>query len=621
MTPPSRRSPGTPSGPRPRGPGDGAASAVLSQMVAIGLFFAFFGMALAYVGILTRPATDVGDVDLESKAANVLSVLTSSPGVPANWEENPSSMQRMGLLKEGTTITMSRAKLEALQPGAGVTYQDAREGLGLDRHQFRLTSEPKFDGEANRSTLEEYRLAYVGKFEGGESSTSETEARTLSNTSSSFDDALADEEGELPDPGDKFKDDTWYLQRHLIPRLAGLWYNDDEGSPSDTAWRVLDTHNHSQSLDPGHRNVLSTSTWDEGDSEWFFDDVEDDRIYAMKVDLSSYDDSDKVWLNFTHHANGNTVLGIPTDGGQVQTREVGDLTDSWSTENDGERFHDNGSIDDFDHSSVLIEDALGEESWIAFRWRTDATDSDNTGGWFISNWTLEGVKNGAPEDLGTRTLDYEHSLVDALVAGQGIEHGQFSENDESQDKSPIKQWIRAGGDVFGMAPENPSATQWLDPWIDSGGGVDHGPYTVDDDKSNTSHALLTKTSELDWRDWTYTDFHWDIPHTADFTWVLAGQEGNGGEVAPLLAVSDPDAPGDGNIVLSSQDSPALGETARQWYMENGLVTLRYRGLFLTLGDAPSAHHTVGTADTVGLVDATDGNLDHPNYEIFVDVWR
>lgn len=613
---------GSPAGPHGDGPSDGAASTVVSYMVAIGLFFAILIMALSYVGVLTQPATDAGDIDLDSKASNVLEVLTGTPGVPSNWEDDTSNLKRLGLLKPGTGITMSQAKLEALQPGGGVTYQEARNALGLSSHQFRLQAEPQFKGDSNRTTIDGYRIGYIGKYEdGSESSGSETESQTLANTSVAFNNTLASEDGVFSNPGDKFKDDTVYVQRHLIPRMAGLWYNDDEGSSSATAWRVLDTDVHERTLDPDHRNVLSTSEWDQGDTQWVFTDGPDDRIFAVKANLSSYDSSDTVWLNFTHHADGHEDAGVVTDGGQVQTRKVDSLTDTWDTENDGGKFWNNGTTSDFDSSSVHITHALGENTWIAFRWSTLSTDGDDTGGWFISNWTLEAIHDGQHVVLENNTLDYNTTNVDAIVTGKGIEHGQFSEDSQSQDKDPLQQWIHAGGDVYGMAPENPSATTWLDPWIRSGGAEDHGPFDIVESRSNTSHSVLTNPTNLDWRDWEYTTFHWNIDPDDKFNWVLAASEENGDEIAPVLAVSQPDAPGEGNLILSSQDTESLGETARQWYLENGLVTLRYRGLFLTLGDEPSGNHTVGSADTVGLVDATEGMLNYPNYELYVDVWR
>lgn len=614
-------------GPHGDGPSDRAASTVVSYMVAIGLFFAILIMALSYVGVLTQPATDAGDIDLDSKASNVLKVLTGSPGVPSNWEDDTSSLTRLGLLKPGTSITVSQDKLEALQPGGGVTYQEARAALGLSSHQFRLETQPQFKGDANRTTIDGYRVAYIGKYESGsQSSGSEAESQTLANTSVAFNNTLASEDGVLSSPGDKFQDDSVYVQRHLIPRMAGLWYNDDVGSPSVTAWRVLDNEVHAGVLDPDHRNILATSNWTGSGSDWTYTDGEDDRILAIKVNLSDYGNDDPVWLNMTHAVNGSGSFTTPGDHGEVQSRPVDSPLDTWTDETswaalDTAGLVENGTEEDFVHGSYRITEARGDNSYIAFLWDTSSTDTNDEGGWFIANWTLEAVHNGQPVVLVNNTLDYNTTNVDALVTGKGVEHGQFSDDAQSQDKDPLQQWIHAGGDLYGMAPENPSSTAWLDPWIRSGGGEDHGPFDIVESRSNTSHSILTNPTNLDWRDWEYTNFHWNLDPDDKFNWVLAASEENGDEIAPVLAVSQPDAPGEGNLVLSSQDTESLGETARQWYLENGLVTLRYRGLFLNLGDEPSGNHTVGSADTVGLVDATEGKLNYPNYELFVDVWR
>lgn len=615
-------------------------------MVAIGLFFAILAMGLTYMSVLTRPATSVGDVDLHSKASNILKVLTSSPGVPSDWEENPANMKRLGLRKPGTSVTMSAAKIMELQPDGGVTYQEAKTALGLDNHEIHIESSPKFQGDENRSALEGYRMAYIGDYDGStESSTSQTESESMTETAVTFKNSLPDGSGAGGNPGDKFKDNAWWIQRHLTPRLAGLWFNDDGAiTSSSTAWRVLDMQAHGQSLadaNSHNRNILATSNWtaggnddtddgtegDDPDGEWIYADEEDDRIYAIKVDLSDYDSDDPVWLNVTHWVDGSGSFTTPLDHGEIQSRSVdsGNL-DTWNTETSWagtEGLVHNGTFDDFADDSFRLTHARGENSYISFFWDTTSTDTETDGGWFIANWTLEGIQDGEQETLATNTLDFENSRFDVLVAGQGTDQGQFSEspNDQDQVKDPIQQWIEAGGDVVAMSPGH-GATSWLKPWIGGGSPETDGPMTLREDHSNTSHAYLTTPHAVDYKDWSWTNTHWEIDSSKELTWVLALEDSEATpEIVPGIGLTQQDATGDGDILLSSQDATAATDDQRRWFYENSLTIVRYRGLFLDFGDMPGGDHTVGSASSVVLVDSTDGSLNYPNYEIFVDAWR
>lgn len=620
-----RRSPADPQR-RGCGPGDGAAGTVISHMVGIGLFLAILALGLAYLGVLSAPSVSQGDVDLDSKAQNTLSVLVGGPGIPEDWEDNPSNLKRLGLLKPGTTITVSQGKVEALQPGNGVTYDEANDALGLDEHEFRLQTQPQLKGDKNRTALEDYRLGYVGFYDDGtESTQSENESDALDETAATYNDTLAGGDNLLADPGDKYKAKRHYMNKHLLPRLAGLWFNDDgakTGEASHTWWSVVNTTRSSvDTLDTDHDQVLATSNWT--GSTWDYEDGEADRIYAVKANLTGYTASDHVWFNFTHWIDGvGSDLLSTSDHGKIQTRPVdaGDL-DVWDTENAG-AFYDNGTKTDFNETSVKIEENLDDEVWIAFLWETAGGTVEDRG-WFVGNWTLEGIDDGQEEVIAQNQLDYETTRHDALMVGEAANHGQLSEDDV---KTQIQDWVRAGGDLMGMAPnhqgggQSAPSTEFLDPWIDDS-TEQEVTGDIDESKSLTDHSLLTTPSTLDWKNWPMTDSVWGVNHTDPFTWVLVRDDPDDDEHEPALAITQPNATGDGTIILSSQKATDMGTESRRHYTENALVTLRYRGLFLDLGDPPPVGSAVGSSSAVTLVDTTDGNLDHPNFEVFVDVWK
>jgi hypothetical protein len=607
--------------PQRRDPDDAAAGNVISYLVGIGVFLSVFAISLSYIGIFSQPATSRGDIDLDSKARNLVTVLTGSPGVPADWETQPSNLNRLGLLEPGTEITLSEAKIAELQPSGAVGYSDARDALGLDNHEFNLRTQPKFEGDDNRTAIDGYRLAYMGDFDGGETGTSQLESGTFSRTSASYNNTTASGDEVLEDPGDKFKDDRDFIDSHLIPRLAGIYHVEDEGSlvTSSTWWNMTDTDNHSTTLRPDKRNILAVGEFSGG--TWDYADTENDRVYVAKLDLSDYDGSDVVRFNLSHHADGDGgATDLDPDEGLVQTRPVDDKTATWTDENGG--FTSEGSdVNDFVNSSVTLSNGKGDHVWVALRWSTDADSLTGTG-WFVSDWTIEAQKDGKWRTLATNDLDYNTTRYDVLAVGQGVEDGELSMDDV---KSDIHQWIKAGGDVIGLPPHQTggggaSSTNWLEPWIGSTGTEDNPPLTFHEAGSNTTHAHLTALHDLDYDDWPWTSEIWGVSPSDPFTWVITVEDGSG-QVEPGLAVTTPDAPGDGSVLLTSVDATQLNSQERRNNFENNLVWSRYSGLFLEFGDGPGEGHTTGSAKSVTLVDATEGNLDHPNYEVFVNTWR
>lgn len=605
-----------------RGPSDAASGTVISYMVGIGAFLAVFAIAIGYLGVISGPGVGPGELDLDSNAHNAITVLTGSPGVPTDWEDDPDTLQRLGLLKVGTEITMDDDKVRRLQPGDGnVGYDQGRESLGLEDRGVRVQAEPLFGGETNRSALQGYRLAYVGKYDSGtESTTSATESGTFDDTAVDYNDTLADGSELLGDPGDKFQDNATWVKAHLNPRLAGLRFNEDDGSLllDETYWHINDTDAHGQNLRPDERFILTASLHD--GVSWTYNDGEQDRIYIERLDLTGYDSNDPVWFNFSHHADGDgSFLDLDSDGGIVETRPV-DESVSWDRESVGS-FADNGTATEFVNATVDITEGRGDEVYLALRWDTDG-DGTTGAGWFISNWTVEAVRDGLHVTLAENRLDYTRTTLDILVAGGGIEHGQLSHS--AQTKSGIKEWIENGGDVYGLGPENPSSRTWLEPWIDQSEGEKDLTGDVDPDESMLTHSILRTPHALPYMDWPLTEHAWGVTDSEPFTQVLVRWDSDTDpqELFPALAVSTEDAPGDGNIVVSSLHATesSVSEDQRRDYFENGLLFLRHRGLYVDWGGTPPEGSPVGSAELVGLVDADGPGIDHPNFRVTVHVW-
>lgn len=597
---------------------DRASGTIISYIAGIGIFLAIFAFALAFLSIYAEPTNPTQDVSLDSMASNTMEILLSSPGVPADWEDDPSSLQRLGLLKPGTQTTVSYQKVLKLQPGSDqVAYEDAKEALGLSDHEVLIQGKPVYSGDENRSALEGYDAGYVGDFEddtGTERQPSVDGSATLDKTAVQFNNTVAGEETLLEDdPGDKYKDLSNHTNAHLLTRLAGMPYNDDDGGVLSTTaryWRMIDTHDHSQDLDPSKRNVLTTSKYDSG---WDYEDGENDRIYLARLDLTDWDSDDPIWFNFTHHADGvDALTDSEDDEGHVETRPVGD-SDGWTDEHDV-AFISNGTSTSFENASVDITAAQGDEVYLSLEWKTNALSGEGDG-WFIGNWTIEGVRDGIHKTLEENDLDYNTTTHDVLVVGSQVNHGELSAD---QVKRGIQQWVWGGGDIVALGSDSGGdSTQWLSPWLTDNFVDATGPIL--EDKSNLTHQVLNSPHILPFKEWPLSDHAYGITEDDEFTHVLVRDDGDG-NVEQALSASNLDADGDGDLLLSGHRSDQLGDDERQDLFENGLIWVRHRGLYLEYGEHPHEAASAGSSQMTTLADGSQINVGYPTYKVTVHVW-
>ena len=229
---------------------------VIGFIIAIAIFL----VALAAIFFATRSSVppDTGKVDLQSKANQGLDLLVTTPGVPENWQINPDSgptaIQRLGLTKGGGSTVlstdkfncMSGASLKANPDNGKLDYAEAKAALGMAGYDFHIRTYPVFTGsETGYGTvaLSDMRVAYIGDYSNlvnppnplwdyFESSASAEESDAVSRLGAQFTNVLYIPPlapSQLPPigerEGDKFADESDYIQNNLVPRLNSGYYS------------------------------------------------------------------------------------------------------------------------------------------------------------------------------------------------------------------------------------------------------------------------------------------------------------------------------------------------------------------------------------------------------------
>lgn len=95
------------------------------------LLIAIFSTYHYYNNILERKML-YNDIQLTAFAA--VDYLVKNPGIPNNWEENPSNIERIGLASK--SLTISTDKINNL---SSIDYETQKQLLNLVGYEFNLT--------------------------------------------------------------------------------------------------------------------------------------------------------------------------------------------------------------------------------------------------------------------------------------------------------------------------------------------------------------------------------------------------------------------------------------------------------------------------------------------------
>jgi len=123
----------------------------LEYMISIVLFI-MFSLYLGFELITITPVylTEVRNENIRSEAYQVSELLINDPGEPANWENFPNTIRRLGLNseKENRTNLLSSDKIQLLNQICEVQgrYDDVAKWIGTDYYFYILLID-KSDGD------------------------------------------------------------------------------------------------------------------------------------------------------------------------------------------------------------------------------------------------------------------------------------------------------------------------------------------------------------------------------------------------------------------------------------------------------------------------------------------
>ncbi len=601
-------------------PGEDAAGTVVSFLAAVAVFALIFAVATMYMAGVAEQGADDTNVDLAAKADNVLNLLITSPGSPADWGSTTADPTRLGMIKDGSTSIVDIDKVRRLQNrSTQVAYDDAREALGIEQgYDLHIRTTPRFSLEDGRTNvLESYHVMYVGGTTtlGNPSTSSNTETQALEELQLTFRDSSATALNGTS-PGDEVRDTEYQVAAHLLPRLAGFGWNEDDTSTGVNLqrWHIvnLSSHTDGSNFPADQSHVLAAGYW--GGSQWRTEKPTEDRLHVTTLDLGGYDANDEVWVNMTHWIKGHDSV-VGGDYAHVMVREEGNST--WVSLSGA--VHQSGSKNTFadDSWTVNMTQWAGERVELSLLWDgATLPSSSDARGWFVGDLTVEGQRDGAHEEIYSNDVDMDPAdrTVDAVMVGADVDHSVFQANDPSIT-SPIQAWITAGGHLLSTGSDDLNDT-WLDPFLGGTSNPANGPLL--DDRSDLSHPLLHEPHTLQHRGWTPDENTYGVEAGDAFTRVILRDDG-AGNLRSVLSVSLPTPTFDGNIILTSYKAADLDEVERLNLLENALLQLRFGELFLEYGATIPGGAEVESSSTTGLVDA--GDAGHVNFRVTVYVWR
>jgi len=579
---------------------DRGASNVVGFAVAFGVFALAFSFSVSQMQEPARVAGPASDVVAGLHAADgALDLLLAKPGVPSDWLESDVVPTVPGLrARDGPEVSLAR--LHALARGdvggARWTYEDAREGLGVEPSYFRLRVRPVLEEDALADALARRRVAYVA----AAGLAAERERAALVASGAGFANDTA---------GDVYPDADAAALRALSLRLLGHDGAAGAGLAPASSWAAADADGA----------WYATPSRLDASGRWNYTHGEDSRLVLGAVALADVPQGAPLAVHLEAILSPTTLLpllGAPVaDGAEVETCAL-PCAGAWRT------FAALPARETLGPVSATAARPEGEAALVALRWNGSRLVAPPPGA-LVASWGQGPVVASARVDVaGVSALDvrpgFASTRIDALVFGSEVDHATLAATAEGlRFGRSVQAWAAAGGGVI-VLPSARADGALLAPAItaanEGAAGSAPGAFL---DALDAAHPLLTFPNALAHGLYGNATPRWAAAAQGAFHRVLEAQVPGEGRLPVLEARHGNLATGEGPAVVASVRVPAH-ETAA--FLENALAWVALDDLTIDYGPSVPLGSTVFFRERTVWIDggATWGTV---NGRVQLFAWR
>lgn len=613
-------------------------------MVSYTVAAAVFVVGASYlVGFVIEPpgsgTSDLEHLNLKSQAETALEVLLGTPGWPTTWEDSAASvdsMDRLGLIEDGSTIRIDADKFDALARGRYATssstngyvdYAEAKRKLGIEGYEFHLRAYPLISpaGENSYGTenMEDYRVAYVGAIPNPLSwdaaAVAETEA--IDDLGLGFTPTLR---STLNPSGDVVADNSADIRSFLLPNigvniqqtaLAG-------GAGTKFDFTRVNASVYEDLVDLAVSPSGAMALAEEGDPETLgYTKNRELRAIVGKAELGDAVSSGAIaWNDWVDTDRGNGTYDCGDYGYAEYSIDNGV---SWVALNDGatERSQDCSSVVPLVTPRLLGQFTANSHAFncggpcgtmlLAFHWIAD-NDNDVGYGWVVDDVTIT-TSAGTVTNL---SKTFESPEYDMVIIGSEVDHNSFT-------PAEVKDAMRDYVDVHGgrlMILGGQGNVEWLERLFDVGVGGGSGGVSVPD----TTHPILTLPNSLDYTSLVTPASVYEVggADAALFSTVIGD-----GDDDQYLAVAREGAWGhgsseDGSVILSSYMPYQLSDSEEvRRFFANGVVYGKFHYLYLEVGPTvPDGEAVASVVRTATMNMYREGDANYTEMAFIMYVW-
>jgi hypothetical protein len=174
------------------------------------------------------------------------------------------------------------------------------------------------------------------------------------------------------------------------------------------------------------------------------------------------------------------------------------------------------------------------------------------------------------------------SEVNVLILGSEVDHSALQ---SAQIENQVAPWVLAGGYLIVLGTHSTN-TQWLNSLYHLGIHSSGGGVLFNDEH----HPVLHEPNELDYTQFDPQGQAWQYTGSGADSFATVAQTTGSGPPDSILAISDPGAFGEGNIVFTSwfpydllHEGPGVGYDQGLFFVDNLLNLGRHRTLYLDYG--------------------------------------
>lgn len=577
--------------------------------------------------------TNLQHQGLKTKAAQALNVILGTPGYPYDWADSAAGVEslsatgRLGLLEQGSSIRLDAAKFEALAKGryssssatnGYVDYAEAKEALGLDGYDFRLSGRLVASGETDATfglggSLTDYRIGYIGDFSGAlPSSASKSEAYVLDQLPVRFTNVTRTT---AIGTGDVYPDDAATLKSALIPAIgtsAAQTIIQGPSSGYDFAHVAPGVYS---SLVIGSSTLTNALALTDGAGQLGYTKGREIRALLGAADLTGLTSAVLTWKewvdtdrgNFSYDPGDYGFVEVSTDGGATWVAVTGSGTLSAASRDTSTS----------PHPALLVERTVtlsaaacagcpnNPSVLVALHW---VADNDNTIGY---GWVVDDVSLSPTSTTGLHAT-FESPEYDLLVVGSDVAHNALT-------STAVKEAIRDFVDVHGgrlVVLGGEQNTNWLVPLFQAGekGGAS------DVETPDVTHPVLTVPNEVDWESFPTGSRVWSFPNDDEdlFNAVITSGDDH------VLSVSAPGAFGDGDegeVILTTYRAYEMTGDEPFAFLANALSYGQFRHSYLEMGPDVPVDIPIASASRTATMDrSADGSGDYVEIAFTLFVW-